>query len=64
MGDPFFPFSLFSPDRGEVFEFENGFFDKYRLDPNKYQLNDLRPVPGNDHDLWMKAPQDGYRHLN
>jgi len=54
---------LYDPNTGEVYEFENGFYDKYRLDQNKYEMNNLQPLPGDNHDLWMKAPLDGYKHL-
>jgi hypothetical protein len=54
---------LYDPNTKEVYEFENGFYDKYRLDQNKYEMNNLQPLPGDNHDLWMKAPLDGYKHL-
>jgi len=54
---------LYDPNTGEVYEFENGFHDKYQLDQNRYEMNNLQPLPGDNHDLWMKAPLDGYKHL-
>ena len=54
---------LYNPSTGEVYEFENGFYDKYNLNRNKYEMNNLQPLPRNDYDLWMKAPLDGYRNL-
>jgi hypothetical protein len=54
---------LYDPNTKEVYEFENGFYDKYRLDQNKYEMNNLQPLPNDNHDLWMKAPLDGYKHL-
>lgn len=54
---------LYDPNSGEVYEFENGFYDKYALDQNKYELNNLQPLPDDSHDLWMKPPLDGYKHL-
>ncbi|MGB7062373.1 MAG: hypothetical protein WBF13_08495 [Candidatus Zixiibacteriota bacterium] len=54
---------LYDPNTGEVYEFENGFYDKYQLDQNKYEMNKLQPLPGDNHDLWMKPPLDGYRYL-
>ncbi|KPK99796.1 MAG: hypothetical protein AMJ91_06240 [candidate division Zixibacteria bacterium SM23_73_3] len=54
---------LYDPNTGDVYEFENGFYDKYQLDQNKYEMNDLQPLPGDNHDLWTKAPLDGYKHL-
>jgi len=26
-------------------------------------MNNLKPLPGDDWDLWMKAPLDGYRYV-
>jgi hypothetical protein len=54
---------LYNPGNGEVYEFENGFYDKYVLDQNRYEMNDLQRLPSDDHELWMKAPLDGYKHL-
>jgi hypothetical protein len=52
-----------SCNSGEVYEFENGFYDKYRLDQNKYEMNNLQPLPNDNHELWTKPPLDGYKHL-
>jgi len=54
---------LYDPDTGQVYEFENGFYDKYKLEPGKWNLSDLTPLPDNKYDLWMKAPLDGKQHM-
>jgi hypothetical protein len=54
---------LYDPNTGEVYEFENGFYDKYRLDQNKYEMNNLQPLPNDNHELWTKPLLDGYKHL-
>jgi len=54
---------VYNPDTGEVYEFENGFYDNYKLNQNRYEMNNLQPLPKDNYDLWMKAPLDGYRHL-
>jgi len=54
---------LYDPNTGEVYEFENGFYDKYQLDQDKYEMNDLRLLQEDNHELWMKAPLDGYKHI-
>ncbi len=54
---------LYNPDTGEVYEFENGFYDSYDLNRQRYEMNNLVPLPDRDHDLWMKAPRDGPRNL-
>jgi hypothetical protein len=54
---------LYDPNTGEVYEFENGFYDKYKLEQSRYEMNDLQPLPDESHNLWTKAPLDGYTHL-
>jgi len=54
---------LYDPNTGDVYEFENGFYDKYRLDQNKFEMNNLQPLPDNNHELWTKPTLDGYKHL-
>ncbi len=54
---------LYDPATKEVYEFKNGFYDQYQLNPNIYEMNNLQPLPENDYELWMKTPLDGYRHL-
>lgn len=54
---------LYDPNTGEVYEFENGFYDKYQLDQNRYEMNNLQPLPDDNYGLWMRAPLDGYKHL-
>ncbi|MBN2539353.1 MAG: hypothetical protein JXB09_04830 [Deltaproteobacteria bacterium] len=54
---------LYNPDTGDVYEFKSGFYDAYKLDQNRYEMNNLQALPRNDYDLWMKAPLDGYQHL-
>ncbi len=54
---------LYDPNSGEVYEFENGFYDKYALDQNKYEMNNLQPLPDDNHALWTKPPLDGHQHI-
>ncbi|HOO91047.1 MAG TPA: hypothetical protein PLA74_09530 [Syntrophales bacterium] len=54
---------LYDPDTGDVYEFKSGFYDKYKLEQNRYEMNNLQALPRNNYDLWMKAPLDGYEHL-
>jgi hypothetical protein len=39
------------------------FYDKYRLDQNKYEMSNLQPLPDDNHELWTKPPLNGYKHL-
>lgn len=54
---------LYNPDTGEVYEFDNGFYDKYNLDRGKFEMNNLQLLEGNDYNLWTTPPQDGPRNL-
>lgn len=54
---------LYDPSTGEVYEFNNGFYDQYRLNPQGYRNSQLQPLPASDHGLWSAAAGDGYRHL-
>jgi len=54
---------LYDPNTGEVYEFENGFYDNYNINRGKYDMNNLQLLPKNNYDLWMKASLDGNRHL-
>jgi hypothetical protein len=54
---------LYDPETGEVYEFESGFYEKYDINRGEYEMNNLKPLPGDDWDLWMKAPLDGYIYM-
>ncbi len=54
---------LYNPRSGLVLEFENGFYERYRLDPGRYLDPDLLPLPGDDHRLWTAPSKDGNRYL-
>lgn len=54
---------LYDPETGEVYEFETGFYEKYDINRERYEMNNLKPLPDDDWNLWMKAPLDGYRYL-
>jgi hypothetical protein len=54
---------LYDPGTGEVYEFGNGFYDQYRLNPQGYRNSELQPLPDGDHGLWSAVPRDGARYL-
>lgn len=54
---------LYDPGSGKVYEFENGFYDKYKLNPQQYRLNNLQQLPNDHHALWTAPTLDGPRHL-
>ncbi|MDD4736750.1 MAG: hypothetical protein PHP44_11670 [Kiritimatiellae bacterium] len=54
---------LYDPDSGSVYEFQNGFYDEYRSNPQRYEQSNLQPLPDNRHDLWSAPTLDGSRHL-
>jgi hypothetical protein len=54
---------LYDPGTGDVYEFNNGFHDQYRLNPDQYRNPDLQPLPAADHNVWTAPTRDGYREL-
>lgn len=55
---------LSDPESGEVFEFDQGFYQKeYRLHPHKFNRNNLRPLGDDEWKLWNKPPLDGKKHV-
>jgi len=54
---------LYNPDSGEVFEFENGFYDRYKVNPEQYRLDNLQLLPDDSHELWTAPTLDGPSHL-
>ncbi|MFZ5434285.1 MAG: hypothetical protein ACOZB3_11005 [Calditrichota bacterium] len=54
---------VYNPATGEVYEFENGFYDKYDLNRGQFEMNNLQLLEGNDYNLWTTPPQDGPRNL-
>ncbi len=54
---------LYDPESGQVYEFENGFYDNYQVHQNEYEMNNLQPLPENRYDLWVSPTQDGHMHV-
>lgn len=54
---------LYDPGTGEVYEFDNGFYDRYQLNPGDYRNPNLQPLPEGDYGLWTAPAQDGAREL-
>lgn len=54
---------LYDPNSGTVYEFENGFYDRYDVDRQQYDMNNLQLLPSDNYNLWMESPLDGPRHL-
>jgi hypothetical protein len=48
---------VYDPATGETFQVEPDFWDRYQLNRQRFQMNDLRPVPNDRHDLWTRAPR-------
>jgi hypothetical protein len=43
---------LWDPGTGRVYEFAAGFYDQYSLDPSRYTISTLAPIPDGRVDLW------------
>ncbi|MCR4442583.1 MAG: stalk domain-containing protein [Peptococcaceae bacterium] len=55
---------LYDPDTGQVYEFDNGFYDSYNPNRGRYDMNNLQPLPDNDYNLWTAPPLNGYNYLH
>lgn len=55
---------LYDPATGEVYDFQNGFYENYNLHRNRYQMNNLQPLPDNNYQLWTQAPLNGEKYLH
>jgi len=55
---------LYDPDTGQVYEFDNGFYDSYNLNRSRYEMNNLQPLPDNDYNLWTAPSLNGYNYLH
>lgn len=54
---------LYDPHSGEVYQFDNGFYDQYQLQNQQYNKSDLIPLPNNNADLWDRPALNGYQHI-
>ncbi len=54
---------LYDPDTGRVYEFESGFYDRYDLQRERYEMSNLQVLPENAYELWMQHRLDGHQHL-
>lgn len=50
---------VYDPSTGEVYSVESGWYDRYDLIRETYQLSDLQLLTGDDYGLWTAAPLDG-----
>lgn len=54
---------LYDPSSGDVYEFENGFYDTYKNNSSDYKLTGLQPIPDDAYDIWTSAARDGYQYI-
>lgn len=50
---------VYNPDTGEVYYVENGFYDGYDINRERYVMDNLQQLPGNDWDLWTAPTSPG-----
>jgi hypothetical protein len=50
---------VYDPATGDVYQTENGFFDRYDARRAQYDMDGLQPLPANDYALWTSTPHDG-----
>ena len=54
---------VYDPDTRQVYEVENGFYEKYDLERNRYEMSSLQLLPDDNYELWMQAPTDGRQNI-
>jgi hypothetical protein len=54
---------LYDPESGQVYQFENGFYDTYKVHQSEYEMNNLQPLPEDSHQLWTTTPLDGNKYV-
>jgi hypothetical protein len=54
---------LYDPETGEVYEFENGFYDHYDISRESYRVTNLQRLPDDAYNLWMAPTLNGARIL-
>ena len=55
---------VYDVNTGEVYEFDQGFYKKYKLNPNRYNKPDLKLLPVNDYKLWSARRLIGSKHVH
>ena len=48
---------VYNPDTGTVYDVQNGFYDNYNINREKYDMSNLQQLPDNSWDLWTSATQ-------
>lgn len=49
---------VYDPVTGETFRVEPDFWDRYRRNRERFQMNKLMPLPEDRYELWNRAPRD------
>jgi hypothetical protein len=48
---------VYNPDTGTVYDVQNGFYDNYNINRDKYDMSNLQSLPDNSWDLWTSPTQ-------
>ncbi|MFH0836393.1 MAG: hypothetical protein V1834_04505 [Candidatus Micrarchaeota archaeon] len=49
---------VYDPDTGVVYDVENGFYDDYNINREKFDMNRLQQLPADDWGLWTAATEN------
>ncbi len=50
---------VYDPDSGNIYSVQNGFYSKYDLNRGNYEMNNLLPLPDDNHTLWTSPALNG-----
>ncbi|VVB73253.1 Uncharacterised protein [uncultured archaeon] len=48
---------VYDPDTGEVYDVQNGFYDDYNINRDRYDMSNLQQLPADSWDLWTAPTQ-------
>lgn len=49
---------VYDPDTNETYKVEPEFWENYKLNHERYRMNNLQLVPGNNYELWNRGARD------
>lgn len=48
---------VYDPDTKEIYQVNSQFWERYKLNRERFRMNNLQVIPSNNYELWNKAPK-------
>ena len=55
---------VYNPDTGDVYYVDNGFYESYDTSREKFDMDNLQPLPTNDYAMWTAATSNGAEYIH